>query len=186
MNRLVLIDRDGTINVERNYLSAPEQIELIPQAAEAIEILRRLNLKLAVITNQSGIGRGYFDRAQLDKIHARLHEVLQAYATDVDAVYFCPHAPEENCRCRKPLSEMATRAAKDFGAKLSESFVIGDNVCDIELGKNIGATTILVRTGHGQKVEQEQAAAPDYTVDDLLAAAYLIESILEKNDSDTE
>lgn len=179
MPRLVLIDRDGTINVERHYLSAPEQIELIPQAAEGIKLLRELGMRVVIVTNQSAIGRGYFDSAKLDKIHNRLNEVLKEARTKVDAIYFCPHTPEENCDCRKPLTKMAAQAARDFNAELSESFVIGDNVGDIELGKNIGATTILVRTGHGTRTELEKKTQPDYTVENLFEAAHLIKNILE-------
>ena len=181
MNRIVLIDRDGTINVEQNYLSDPGQIELLPQAADGIKILRELGLKIAIITNQSGIGRGFFDLKRLEEIHNRLHEVLREYKTKVDAIYFCPHLPEDNCECRKPLTELATRAAADFNADLSKSFMIGDNICDVELGKNIGAMTILVRTGYGKTVEQEKLAAPDYTVENLFEAANLIKGILEND-----
>jgi D-glycero-D-manno-heptose 1,7-bisphosphate phosphatase len=181
MNRIVLIDRDGTINIERNYLSAPEQIKLLPQSADAIKILRELNLPVVVVTNQSGIGRGFFDLKRLEEIHERLREVLRENGTDVDRIYFCPHLPEDECGCRKPLAEMAQRAAKDFDADLSKSFVIGDNVCDIELGKNIGAeATILVRTGYGKTVEEEKLAVPDYTVENLFEAANLIKEILGK------
>lgn len=183
MSRLVLIDRDGTINVERHYLSSPDQIELFPQSAEAIRLLKSLDLKVAVVTNQSAIGRGYFDLARLEEIHERLHAVLGDAGANLDAVYFCPHLPEDECRCRKPLTDMARRAAEDFNADLSDSFVIGDNVCDIELGKNIKATTILVRTGYGARTEREQKTQPDFVVENLFEAANLIKGILE-NDTD--
>lgn len=181
MNRLVLIDRDGTINVEQNYLSAPDQIELLPQAADGIKILRELNLPVVVVTNQSGIGRGYFDLAKLEEIHNRLHEVLRENETSIDQIYFCPHTPEDSCLCRKPAAEMAQRAAKDFNAELSKSFVIGDNICDIELGKNIGATTILVLTGYGEITAQEKFTVPDYTVENLFEAANVIKEILDQD-----
>lgn len=179
MPRLVLIDRDGTINTEQNYLSAPDQIELFPETAAGIKLLRELGLKLIVVTNQSAIGRGLFDEARLAEIHNRLHEILDAAGAKIDAVYFCPHLPENNCDCRKPLTAMARRAAKDFNAELEKSFVIGDNVCDIELGKNIGAVTILVRTGYGAQTAREQKTIPDYTVENLLEAAHLIEKLLD-------
>lgn len=178
MTRLVLIDRDGTINVERHYLSSPEQIELFPETAEGIRLLRDLGFKIAVVTNQSAIGRGYFDSAQLDEIHNRLHEVLAD--AKVDSIYFCPHIPEDNCQCRKPETEMATKAADLFDAILSESFVIGDNVCDIELGKNIGATTILVKTGYGKRTLEEKKTSPDFVAENLWEAANLIKEITER------
>lgn len=186
MPRLVLIDRDGTLNVERHYLSSPDEIELIPRAAEAVKILRSLGLPVAVVTNQSAIGRGYFSIEQLGKIHDRLREVLRAGGTEVDAIYFCPHLPADGCECRKPAAKMARQAAQDFNAKLLESFVIGDNICDIEMGKNINVVTILVRTGYGAKTEQESRTKPDYIVEDIYEAACLIKEILKNNDADTK
>jgi len=186
MTRLVLIDRDGTINVERNYLSAPDQIQLLPQAAEGIKILRGIGLSIAVVTNQSGIGRGFFDTARLGEIHQRLEKVLREAGTKIDAIYFCPHTPPDNCKCRKPQTDLAQAAARDFNTDLSKSFVIGDNVCDIELGKNIGATTILVRTGYGLETESKLAAKPDYAVENLFEAANLIRKILEKDGGSTK
>lgn len=178
MTRLVLIDRDGTLNVNKHYLSDPAQLELIPRAAEALKLLSELGLTNAVITNQSAIGRGFFDEQRLTEIHDKLKELLAAEGAKIDAVYFCPHTPDDDCNCRKPLPQMAYQAATDFTADLKKSFVIGDNECDIELGKNIGATTILVRTGHGIKTEQEGKVSPDYTVEDIHKAAILIADLL--------
>lgn len=185
MSKLILIDRDGTINVERHYLSAPEQIELFPETAEGIKLLRSLGFQIAVVTNQSAIGRGFFDSERLDEIHRRLREVLAEAGTQVDAIYFCPHLPEDECQCRKPGIEMAIKAAAEFDSELSKSFVIGDNVCDIELGKNINAVTILVKTGYGKRVLEEQKTKSDYVVENLLEAAYLIKGITEKDDTNT-
>ena len=185
MPRLVLIDRDGTINVERHYLSSPEQIELLPKTADGIKLLQRLGFRIVVVTNQSAIGRFFFDTARLEQIHERLRTILHESGATIDAIYFCPHVPEDQCQCRKPLSEMAYRAATEFTADLSKSFVIGDNVCDIELGKNVNATTILVRTGYGIMTEQEKQTKPDYIVENLFEAANLIKGILEKDNADT-
>lgn len=180
MARLVLIDRDGTINVEKHYLSAPEQIELFPETAEGLKLLRNLGFRIAVVTNQSAIGRGFFEIERLDEIHSHLREVLAEKGTEVDVIYFCPHIPEDNCQCRKPGIEMATKASEMFGTELSDSFVIGDNVCDIELGKNVNAVTILVKTGYGKRVLEEQKTNPDYVVENLLEAAHLIKGIIER------
>ena len=185
MNRLVLIDRDGTINVEKNYLSSPDQIELFPETAAGIKLLKSLGLTVAVVTNQSAIGRKFFDTERLEEIHTRLHEILATAGAKVDAVYFCPHIPEDSCDCRKPSAAMAKRAASDFGAELEKSFVIGDNVCDIDLGRNVGATTFLVRTGYGVRTETERKTQADYTVENLLEAALIIKGILE-NESSSE
>ena len=181
MSRLVLIDRDGTINVERHYLSSPEQLELFPQSAAGIELLHDLGLRVVIVTNQSAIGRGFFDLNRLDEIHNRLLEILKTAGTTVDAIYFCPHLPENECQCRKPLTKMARDAAAQFGVELSRSFVIGDNACDIELGINIKAITILVRTGYGRRTEHEKKVTPDYIVENLFEAACLIKKIVEND-----
>lgn len=185
MARLVLIDRDGTINVERHYLSSPEQIELFPETVAGIKLLRILGFKIAVVTNQSAIGRGIFEIERLGEIHDHLHEVLAKENVEVDAIYFCPHIPDDNCQCRKPQIEMATKAAAMFDSILSESFVIGDNVCDIELGKNINATTILVKTGYGKRVLEEKKTTPDYVVGNLLEAAELIKKIVSSEEKES-
>lgn len=178
-SRLALLDRDGTINVERRYLSSPGEIEFYARAADGIKLLKNLGLRVVVITNQSAIGRGVFDAARLAEIHERFGELLLEAGTSVDAIYFCPHAPEDDCRCRKPSAEMAKRAARDFNADLSKSFVVGDKACDIEMGKNVGATTVLVRTGYGAQAEREEKIKPDYAVENLFEAARLIKGILE-------
>ena len=175
--RLVLLDRDGTINVERHYLSSPDEVELLPNAADGIKLLQSIGFKLVVITNQSAIGRGYFDLMTLDHIHNRLQELLSEQGASLDGVYFCPHRPDENCACRKPLPALAERAAEDFNSDLTNSFLIGDNVCDIELGRRIGATTILVRTGYGAELEKQAEVKPDYVVANLLEAAKLIQQL---------
>ena len=181
MSHLVLIDRDGTINVEKHYLSSPDQIKLLAGTSEGIKLLREIDCNIAVITNQSAIGRGFFNLDKLEDIHQRLNKILENEDTKVDAIYFCPHLPEDECDCRKPAINMAEKAASKFNADLSDSFVIGDNVCDIELGKNINATTFLVRTGYGKTVEKEKKVKPDYIVDNLLEAAKIIKQIIKKD-----
>lgn len=173
--RFVLIDRDGTINVEKHYLSDPDQLELIPGAATAIRRLRTAGFGVAVITNQSGIARGYFDQARLDEIHARLKQLLAVEGAEVDGIYICPHGPDDDCSCRKPLPGMVQQAVADHGFDPKEAFVIGDKEVDVELGRAVGAKTFLVRTGHGAKAEAAGTTA-DHVVDDLPAAVALIAS----------
>jgi D-glycero-D-manno-heptose 1,7-bisphosphate phosphatase len=174
MKKLVLFDRDGTINVEKRYLSSPEQLELLPGAAEGIQRLRRLGVGVVVVTNQSAIGRGYFGQDALNLIHARLLRMLAEAGATVDAIYVCPHTPDEGCDCRKPAPGLALRASADFQADLTGSFVIGDKECDIGLGKSVGATTILVRTGYGCDWDDTGGVCPDYIVENLLEASRLI------------
>lgn len=176
--RFVLLDRDGTINVERHYLSHPDQVELIRNAARGLAALSQLGLGLIVVTNQSGVGRGLFDIARLDEIHARLRELLAAEGVRLDGIVYCPHLPEDGCRCRKPLAGLVEDAARDHGFRPEECFVIGDKPCDIELGRTIGATTFLVRTGYGSQVAAENTALADYVVDDLWDAAQVIGRLL--------
>jgi D-glycero-D-manno-heptose 1,7-bisphosphate phosphatase len=174
MKRFVLIDRDGTINVEKHYLSDPAELELIPGVAEGLRLLRDLGLGIAIITNQSGIARGYFDLERLEQIHARLKEMLAAEGIAVDGIYLCPHGPDDDCACRKPLPGMVEQAVAEHGFDPKMGFVIGDKNADVDLGRGVGATTFLVRTGHGPKAEPTTKA--DHVVDDLLAAARIIAS----------
>jgi D-glycero-D-manno-heptose 1,7-bisphosphate phosphatase len=177
--RFVLLDRDGTINAERHYLSHPHQLSLLPGAAAGLRALRELGLGLVVVTNQSGIARGYFDHARLSAIHDRLHELLGSAGVELDGIYFCPHGPDENCLCRKPREGMALAAARELGFRLEDSFMIGDKPCDIELGRRIGATTILVKTGYGAETGLAAGtAAPDHEVANLKSAANVIRRIL--------
>lgn len=169
--RLALLDRDGTINVEKNYVCRPEELELVPNAAAGIRRLRELGLKVAVISNQSAVGRGLLTIRALEEIHARLAGLLAAEGARLDGIYFCPHAPGEGCRCRKPALGLVERAAADFAADLSRSFFIGDKRVDIETGHAAGATSILVRTGYGATELFEPDEAPDATVEDLFEAA---------------
>jgi D-glycero-D-manno-heptose 1,7-bisphosphate phosphatase len=176
--RFVLLDRDGTIIVERDHLSTPEEVELLPGAAEGLRLLRRLELGLVVISNQSAIGRGFFDELRLEAIHQRLCELLKAEGAELDAIYVCPHRPDAGCSCRKPETGLVQRAAREYNFDPAQSFVIGDKECDIELGRGIGAVTILVQTGYGAQVAERGAVEPDHVEKDLRAAAVRIEQLL--------
>lgn len=178
MRGLVILDRDGTIIVERHYLSDPDQVELIEGAAAGLRQLQTLGVGLVVITNQSAIGRGMFDETRLDAIHRRMDEVLQREGIRLNGVYVCPHRPDEGCACRKPKAGLLKRAARELGVDVRRSFVIGDKSCDIELGRAVGATTFLVRTGYGAHFASDPSVKADYIVDDLVHAAQVIESRL--------
>lgn len=175
--RFVLLDRDGTINVEKHYLSDPHQLELLPGTAAAIRSLRDLGLGVAVITNQSGIARGYFDQDRLEAIHARLRDLLTAEGAELDGIYVCPHGPDDDCDCRKPLPGMVVQAMAEHGFDPAAAFVVGDKEVDVELGRGVGAVSILVRTGHGLNAESAGTRA-DHVVDDLPAAARLIATLM--------
>lgn len=173
--RFVLVDRDGTIIFDKHYLADPDGVELIPGAAEGLRNLRALGFGIVVVTNQSGIGRGYFTAEDQDRVHARMCELLAAEGVTVDGIYTCPHAPEQDCTCRKPLPGLAEQAMAEHGFDPKAAFVIGDKKADIDLGKAIGAISILVRTGKGAAEEAKgKASAADHIVDDLRAAAGII------------
>ena len=179
----MLVDRDGTINEERDHLSEPAELALIPGSAEALVRLREdLGMGIVVVTNQAEVGRGNLSLATLDRIHARLRDLLAACGATIDAIEVCPHRPEDVCACRKPAPGLAIAAAQRFGFDLERSFVVGDHAGDMGMGRAVGATTIFVRTGHGP--EEETAATPlaDHVADDLAAAVDIIAKLSERKD----
>ena len=177
-HRLLLLDRDGTIMVEKGFPKDPAEVELIPGAAAAIRRLRALGLRAAVISNQSGIGRGYLTHEDVARVNARLGELLATEGAALDGLYYCPHAPEDACACRKPQRILLDRAARDLGGDLSRSFFVGDKKDDVDAGRNVGSTTFLVRTGYGEKQAFPEDAGPDFVVADLAEAAAKIEELM--------
>jgi D-glycero-D-manno-heptose 1,7-bisphosphate phosphatase len=171
MTRAALLDRDGTINVEREYLSDPAGVALLPNAAAGLRRLRALGFKLIVISNQAGVGRGYFTTADVEAVNARLVALLRAEGVTLDGIYVCPHHPDGGCACRKPAPGLIRQAAREHGFDPRASVMIGDKALDIETGKRVGARTVLVRTGYGRDTEARQDVRPDRVVDDLLQAA---------------
>ncbi|MEW6756517.1 MAG: HAD family hydrolase [Candidatus Latescibacterota bacterium] len=174
---LVVLDRDGTLIVERGYLSDPAQVELLPGVASALREMRSMGLGLVVATNQSGVGRGYFAADTVQRVHERLLWLLFAAGAALDACYYCPHVPEAHYRCRKPATGMVEQAARDLGFDPASWLVIGDKPCDILLARNLGATSVLVRTGYGELTERDVTVRPDCVVDDLVSAAQQIRSV---------
>lgn len=164
------VDRDGTLIVEKNYLADPAGVELLPGAAEALAALKRAGYVLVMVTNQSGVARGYFDMEAVVRVHARLDALLAAEGVALDATYTCPHGPDDACDCRKPLPGMALAAARDHGLDLGRSLVFGDKAADLGLARAVGATAVLVRTGHGAREEPTAAPLADLVADDLAAA----------------
>jgi D-glycero-D-manno-heptose 1,7-bisphosphate phosphatase len=169
--RVALLDRDGTVVVERHYLADPEGVELLPRAAEGLRELRRLGFGLVVVTNQSGLSRGYFDRGRLGQIHAQMVQLLAAEDVHLDGIYVCPHLPEDACGCRKPRPGLVLQAAASLGFDPSASIVVGDKLCDIELGAAVGARSFLVRTGYGAQLAAQGEHVSAEVVDDLPAVA---------------
>jgi D-glycero-D-manno-heptose 1,7-bisphosphate phosphatase len=154
----VFLDRDGTVNVEVNYLSRPEQLELLPTVAATIASLNAIDVPVVIVTNQAGIARGIFPESRIPGIHDRLHALLGEQRATVDGMYYCPHHPTEGlieyrieCECRKPKPGMLKRAAADLGIDLNRSLMIGDRESDLVAGASAGCMTALVTTGYGQE-----------------------------------
>jgi D-glycero-D-manno-heptose 1,7-bisphosphate phosphatase len=181
--RFVVLDRDGTIIDECSYLSDPDQVKLLPGAAEALRRLKGMGLGLAVVTNQSAVGRGLFSEQRLKEIHQRLGEILKSEGIQLDGLYYCPHKPEDECWCRKPGIGLMKQASDELGFDLRRSFVIGDKMSDIEMGRHAGAVTFLVRTGYGTQAAADPAVAADHVVADLVEAAEKIAALLEARSS---
>ncbi len=154
MNRAVFFDRDGTINEEVGYLSDLKQLRLIPGAGSAIKRLNDAGLKVVLVTNQSGVARGYFGEPFVHETHKLLEEMLLREGARLDGIYYCPHHPQAGnsrytteCDCRKPGTGMIDQAARDLVIDVKRSFVVGDKWSDVELGQRAGARSILVRSG---------------------------------------
>lgn len=204
MRPAVFLDRDGTISEELGYIHAADlpRYRLLPRSAEGIRRLREAGYAVVVLTNQSGVARGYFPPAQVDAVHARMRELLAAEGAQVDGIYYCPHhpqpaAPADNgqlppgrvaaqpvaelcfeCDCRKPKPGLALRAAAELGLDLSASWMVGDKAADLGLAASAGLKgSILVRTGYGQGTLEKLSAkgqAPAQVAADLVEAAAII------------
>ena len=177
LSRAVFMDRDGTINEEVGYLSRLDQMKLFPRSAEAIRLLNREGIKVVVVTNQSGVARGYFGEDFVSEAHAFLQESLRREKAFIDAFYYCPHHPTEGafpyrqaCSCRKPEAGMLLRASRDLHIDLSRSYMVGDVMKDVRAGKKAGTKGILVKTGYGAGEKTDEDPVPDYVAADLLDA----------------
>lgn len=150
MTSAVFLDRDGTLNREVGYLHRVADLRLVRGAAEAVALLNRASLKTVLVTNQAGRGRGYFAESCIHEVHSALAQRLAARGARLDAIYYCPHHPDDGCPCRKPMPGMLYTAARDLDIDLTTSFVVGDKLSDLEAGREAGCKTVLVLTGHGR------------------------------------
>ena len=178
----VFLDRDGTINEQMGYINHLSRFRLLPGAAQAIRRLNTLGLPVIVVTNQSGLARGYFPENLLDEVHREMHRLLALEGAHIDGLYICPHHPEAKeerfrlqCNCRKPKTGLLEQAAAEQHLDLRHSFVVGDRWSDLRCGAAVGATTILVLTGYGRGdacyVGPGQTVQPDFIAEDLDGAA---------------
>ena len=160
--QFVILDRDGVINEDSdNFIKSPEEWRPLPGSLEAIALLNRHGYEVVVITNQSGIARGLFDRAALEKIHDKMRSLVEKSGGKIAAIYICPHGPADHCACRKPKAGLLEQFAREQNVRLSNIPLIGDAQRDIEAALAVGARPILVRTGKGEKT---LAAHPQLTI----------------------
>jgi len=183
----VFLDRDGTLNKEVNYLHKIENFEWVSGAPQAVKRLNAFKVPVLVVTNQSGVARGYYDEAAVERLHAWMNEELAKVGAKIDAFYFCPYHPDgrvEKYRamthCRKPNPGMFEEAIEEWGVDPARSVVVGDKNTDLVPGNELGMTTILVRTGHG---DTEDDTVADHVVRDVGAAVDLIERRWEGTES---
>lgn len=174
MNRAIFLDRDGTIIEEKHYLHRPEQVVIFPGAGAALARLQKAGFQLFIVSNQSGVGRGYFTLADVDRVNAHLSQELARDGVRFQKIYIAPEAPGTPSRGRKPSPQFLFDARDEYGIDLIESYVIGDKLIDLECGWNAGLKrAVLVRTGYGAQLEREapQQLERAVVVDDLVAAA---------------
>lgn len=184
----IFFDRDGTINTEIDFLRRPEELELIPKSAQAIREANDLGIRVFIITNQSGIARGFLTEQDLAGVHRRLKALLRKQRAHVDAIYYCPHHPAYGkppynirCDCRKPKIGMLRKAEKDFNLNLGKSFVVGDRCVDVQAGLNAGCTSFLVLTGYGKTERGDcvRSIGIDHVAEDAYDAWSQIKGILK-------
>jgi D-glycero-D-manno-heptose 1,7-bisphosphate phosphatase len=173
--RLVVLDRDGVINVDSGeFIKSAAEWRPIPGSLEAIAALTRAGFRVAVVTNQSGIGRGLFSEQTLAAIHARMSAAVRDAGGELAGVYYCPHRPDENCECRKPKTALLRRLERDLGVSLEGVPFVGDRVSDVGAADAVGARAMLVRTGKGAATASSLGARNIEVFDDLAAAAQAI------------
>jgi len=167
MTKAVFLDRDGVITEDIGYVHKIEDFKLVQNAVEGLKLLK--DYKLFIVTNQSGIGRGYYTLEDFLNYNNQVLKELKKHKIKIEKTYYCPHKPEDNCGCRKPKTRFLKDAEKEFGIELKKSFIIGDRKSDFEMGRNAGCKTIHVLTGNG--IHAKNDVKPDYLAKDLLDAA---------------
>lgn len=183
MKKAIFLDRDGTLNLDVGYLHQLKDLELFPWTVDALRLLKRAGYELIIVTNQSGLAQGLIAPGFVETCHDEMRRRLQAGGADLDALYYCPHHPRGSvpplsidCRCRKPSPGMIEDAVRDRGIDPTSSWVIGDKWLDVNLGRNVGARSILVRTGWGAEQEEKRPAGQqvDAVCDNLMHAVSVI------------
>lgn len=175
MKRYVMLDRDGTIIVDKHYLHDPDGVELLPGAIDGLKRMVEMGFGIVVLTNQSGVGRGYYPEAEVHAVHQRLSDVLHENGITVEGYFLCPHAPDEQCDCRKPAIGLVQQAVDALKFDTNTSYMIGDKACDVDVGLRVGAVACLVRTGKGREQELKCGDRAAFVGDTLLDVAMFID-----------
>lgn len=173
--RAVFFDRDGTLNVEKNYLHRPEEWEWVPGVLEGLRIARAAGFRLVVVTNQSGIGRGYYTEADVRALHTWVQKELRSKNLSIDGYYFCPHGEKEGCACRKPRPGMILQACRDLGIDPQKSYLVGDRTTDLEAARAAGVRPIFVLTGYGMNEKDRVGVGVPVMADALAAVRWINE-----------
>lgn len=192
MNKAVFLDRDGTLNEEMGYINHASRFRIFSFVPEAIKILNDCAYLVFVVTNQSGLARGYFNEELLETVHANLIKEVEKKSAKIEKIFFCPHHLQEGtskykieCDCRKPKPGMINRAKSEYNINLEQSYIIGDRYRDVEFGKNLGLTAIMVLTGYGLGEYTYQKNSwpeqPDHVCNNLLDAANIIKSFQQQS-----
>ena len=166
-DRVVVLDRDGTVVVDRGYLADAAGLEFLPRAADGLRTLHEAGYRLVMVSNQSGVGRGLFSLERLQAQHVRLRQMVSDAGAQLAGIYWCPHLPEAGCDCRKPALGLLRQAGRELGFAPSTAVIVGDKACDAEFGRRAGATTILITNGAAANMD----VACDFQAPDLAAAA---------------
>jgi len=179
----LLLDRDGVINEEVEYLHDPKNLVMLPGVGQTIAAMNRLGVPVVVVTNQAGIGRGMYDVDAYRRVCEAIATVLSPDQARIDGWYFCPHRPDEGCDCRKPRPGMLLSAARDLALDLNASVLVGDKASDLEAAREVGCRTVLVHTGHGREeaqrlIAQGRADLADHVAASLGAALPWLQDVL--------
>jgi len=180
-SKAIFLDRDGTLNADSvDYIKNKNELSIFDFTPRALQIFKKLGFRIILITNQSAIGRGMTTREAVDEIHRELQRQLAKRCASIDGFYYCPHAPEENCNCRKPKTGNISRAVSDFNLDVAASYFIGDSEKDVLTGAAAGCKTVLVRTGikpPSAEAIRSWSIQPDLVADNILHAALKIEDL---------
>lgn len=181
--RLVILDRDGVINEDSDaYIKSPEEWIPIPGSLEAIACLNRADYRVVVASNQSGLARGLFDFDTLNRIHEKMHRALAEVGGSIDAIFFCPHGPEDNCECRKPKAGLFQDIARRMGVSLQDVPAIGDSLRDLQAAQSVGAQPILVLTGKGMNTFKQLGTESASSIPVYANLAATIDTLLTSED----